>query len=435
MARIPFKEAFLFWLKLGFISFGGPAGQIAIMHQYLVEKKKWLSESKFLHALNYCMLLPGPEAQQLATYTGWLMHGTWGGVVAGSLFVLPSIFVMMGLSILYALKGATAPAIGIFTGVKPAVVAIVLLALWKIGEKALKRPIDVVLAMAALAALVFFNVPYPVVILGAIIIGYAYVQLTGGAGNASAGTAGADSESDFAINRLTVIPHARFSWPSLLIQLAIFLAIWLAPLAVFYCCSNDFKFWKHFSLFFTQTALLTFGGAYSILVYMAQTAVLKLHWLSQWQMVDGLALGETTPGPLIMVLSYVGFMGAFHHFGNSVAAGCVGLLVTTLYTFLPSFVFVLGGAPFIEKTQDNPNLKTALSFVTAAVVGVIGNLAVFTAKAVIFPSGFGFGQISWFALVWVFVSIIAMKRLELSIILWILISAAVGLAGHWAGYI
>ncbi len=432
MRKIPFKDVFVFWLKLGFISFGGPAGQIAIMNQYLVEKKKWISESKFLHALNYCMLLPGPEAQQMATYTGWLMHGAWGGITAGTLFILPSVFIMMGLSALYALQGNTAPAVGIFMGVKPAVVAIVLLALWNIGGKALKRPIDLAIAIVALSGLLFFNVPYPVIILGSMVVGYLYIKITEGKNAGGEQVESEEDESEFVINKTTLIPHAQFKWQKATVQAVAFLALWCLPFVAFFFLSGDFKFWKQLSLFFTQSALFTFGGAYSILVYVAQVAVQKLHWLSQSQMVDGLAMGETTPGPLIMVLTYVGFMGAFHHFGNSVLAGCVGLLLTTYFTFLPSFLFVLVGAPFIEKAHDNANLKTALSFVTAAVVGVIGNLAVFTAKAVVFPARLSFQQVNWVALVWVTISVIAMKRFGVNMIVWILFSAGTGLLLHWA---
>ena len=432
LTKISFKEAFLFWLKLGFISFGGPAGQIAIMHQHLVEKKKWISESKFLHALNYCMLLPGPEAQQLATYTGWLMHGTIGGLTAGLLFILPSVFILLGLSIIYVTYGQLGIVTGVFDALKPAVVAIVFLALWKIGEKALKRKIDYALAGSSLIALLLFKVPYPAVILGAIVVGILYVRFfqpekSTEKDKANAITADEDS---YIINRNSVIAHTRFSLNRFIIQTVTFIVLWSIPFTLFYAFTSDHKFWNELSLFFTKAAFFTFGGAYSVLMYVAQFAVEKLHWLSRSQMVDGLALGETTPGPLIMVLTFVGFMGAFQHFNGSILAASAGLVVTTYYTFFPSFVFVLLGAPVIERTQENKNVKLALGFVTAAVVGVIANLTVFMAKAVLFPISISLNQINWFALIWIVLSVLAMKKFNINMMVWIGISALVGVAKY-----
>ncbi|MDB5284036.1 MAG: chromate transporter [Bacteroidota bacterium] len=432
MNNISFKEAFLFWLKLGFISFGGPAGQIAIMHQHLVEKKKWISESKFLHALNYCMLLPGPEAQQLATYTGWLMHGTLGGITAGLLFILPSVFILLGLSIMYVTYGQLAIVTGIFDALKPAVAAIVFLALWKIASKALKHGVDYLVAITALVALLFFKVPYPLVIIGAILVGVVYVNFFQSQGKTTETSEKTrDDEIQYTINRYSNIPHTKFSIKRFALQATLFIVLWVIPFILFNTLSSDFKFWNQFSLFFTKSAFFTFGGAYSVLMYVAQFAVQKLHWLTQAQMVDGLALGETTPGPLIMVLTFVGFMGAFQHFNGSLVAASMGLLITTYYTFFPSFVFVLLGAPVIERTQENQSVKLILGFVTAAVVGVIANLTIFTAQAVLFPNSISFAQLNWFALIWIAISIIAMKRFNINMILWIAISALAGILKYF----
>ena len=431
MNKISFKEAFLFWLKLGFISFGGPAGQIAIMHQYLVEKKKWISESVFLHALNYCMLLPGPEAQQLATYTGWLMHGTLGGFVAGLLFILPSVFILLGLSIVYVTYGNTPIISGIFYGIKPAVVAIVFLAVWKIGERALKRKIDVALAIASLIALLVFKIPYTLVMIGAIVIGIFYVKVLMPKSSLAEENQNVNDavEEGYIINRRSNSGRT-LNWRNLALKAALFFTIWCLPFLLFYYFAADFKFWSGLSLFYTQAALFTFGGAYSVLTYVAQYAVEKLHWLTQLQMIDGLALGETTPGPLLMVLPFVGFMGAYQHFNNSIIAASIGLLASTYFTFFPSFVFILLGAPIVERTQDNKNIKLALGFVTAAVVGVIANLAIFTARAVLFASTISLANLNWMALIWIIISIIAMKKFKVNMILWIGVSAVVGLMWH-----
>lgn len=426
MNNISFKEAFWFWLKLGFISFGGPAGQIAIMHEYVVEKRKWLSESRFLHALNYCMLLPGPEAQQLATYIGWLMHGVWGGVVAGLLFILPSIFILLGLSVLYVSYGNTDIAKGILYGVQPAVVAVVVLALYKIAQKALKQKIHYAIAVAALLALLVFKVPYPIVILSAIVLGFAYLQFTKKEKQQS-NTANED-ETGYAINGNTIQrSYTKSKW---LVLASIFLALWILPFAV-YQLSSDAAFWQHLSMFFTKAALVTFGGAYSVLLYVSQVAVQQLHWLTQTQMVDGLALGESTPGPLIMVLAFVGFMGGYNNFGGSVLGGSAALLLTTFFTFLPSFAFILLGAPVVERTQQNQNVKRVLGFVTAAVVGVIANLLLFMLMAVYNAHIAGaLSPWQYFPLVWIAISVIAMRYYNINMVLWLGISAGVGAVAH-----
>lgn len=427
MNNISFKEAFWFWLKLGFISFGGPAGQIAIMHEYIVEKKKWLSESRFLHALNYCMLLPGPEAQQLATYIGWLMHGVRGGIVAGLLFILPSVFILLGLSVLYVTYGNTQIAKGILYGVQPAVVAIVLLALYKISQKALKQSIDYVIAVVSLVALLVFKVPYPLVILSAVLLGVVYLQFN--KRNDAAKQQQQSDESGYVINSTNSKQHI-FSKCNWTIMLGVFILLWALPFAIFRFTHNA-PFWQYLSMFFTKAALVTFGGAYSVLLYVSQVAVMELHWLTQAQMVDGLALGESTPGPLIMVLAFVGFMGSYNHFGSSVLYGGVGLLITTFFTFLPSFAFVLLGAPVVERTQENKSVKLVLGFVTAAVVGVIANLFLFMLMA-LYELYIAHALSVWqyFPLLWLAVSVIALKYFNLNMILWLGISAVAGIAAH-----
>ncbi|WP_426062056.1 chromate efflux transporter [Hymenobacter sp. B1770] len=424
-----FAEALRFWLKLGFISFGGPAGQIAIMHTVLVEQKRWLSDAKFLHALNYCMLLPGPEAQQLATYIGWLLHGTRGGLVAGILFVLPSVFILLALSLVYVTLG-TLPALqGVFMGLKPAVLAIIVLAMVKIGQKSLLSPLHYAVAVASFVSIFWLNVPFPLLIIGA-----AGVALVAGklfpapAATAATQAKAAQAEEGYFLTTQSVVPGTGFSGPRLVRQLATAVALWALPLVLFRLLAPDFGFWQGLSAFFTQAAFVTFGGAYAVLPYVAQVSVEKLHWLTQGQMLDGLALGETTPGPLIMVLAFVGFMGGYTHFGGSLAFGTLGLLTTTYYTFLPCFVFILVSAPLIERTQHNSSLKAVLSIITAAVVGVVLNLAVYLGRAVLFPTGqLNLAQVHWPSLTWLLVSLVALYRFKVNMILWIGVSAGAGL--------
>jgi chromate transporter len=380
-----FKEAFLFWLKLGFISFGGPAGQIAIMREFLVEKKKWISNYKFLNSLNYCYLLPGPEAQQLAIYTGWLLHGLKGGLTAGILFVLPSVFVLMTLSIIYAVYGKIPWVYSIFDGLKPAVVAIVITALLKITQKSLSHYVHYIIAISSFIAIFVFNVKFPYIIIGAIILGFILEKYYPKLFKLTDSLRKNEDETEFYINSQSIIPHIGFNLNRLFKQIFTFIICWSLPLVMFYFFGQDFHFWKTLILFFTQAAFFTFGGAYAVLPFVAQVSVEQLNWLSKQQMIDGFALGETTPGPLIMILAFVGFMGGFNYFNGSVMNGIIGLLTTTYYTFLPCFLFVLAGAPIIEKTQANPKLKAVLGIVTAAVVGVILNLTVYFGKAVILP--------------------------------------------------
>jgi chromate transporter len=422
-----FKEAFYFWLKLGFISFGGPAGQIGIMHTFLVDEKKWISDRKFLHALNYCMLLPGPEAQQLAIYIGWLLHGTLGGVVAGTLFVLPSVFILLGLSSIYVIFGKIAWVAALFYGLKPAVVAIVILALIKIGKKSLLSVFHVLIAVASFIGIFFLDIPFPFIILGAIALGWLAKTLfpTLFTGTKSAGE-NLENEQGYYLNMDTEVPGTGFQAGRLFKQILTIGFLWALPFIVF-STSEGASFWQQLVGFFTKAAFVTVGGAYAVLPYVAQVAVEDFHWLTNLEMIDGLALGETTPGPLIMVLAFVGFMAGYHHFGGSLLMGALGLVTTTWYTFLPCFLFILAGAPIIEKTQSNKSVKAILGVVTAAVVGVVLNLTVYFARAVVFPQGLDFTRIDYFSLAWIIISFLAMYRFKIGMIKWIGISALAGL--------
>jgi chromate transporter len=432
MQKPSFKEAFWFWLKLGFISFGGPAGQIAIMHEFLVEKKRWISNSRFLHALNYTMILPGPEAQQLATYTGWLLHGTKGGLIAGIFFVLPSMFILLALTVLYAKYGDIPWVYALFEGLKPAVLAIVILALIKIGKKSLHTFFHYLVGLGAFICIFFFNISFPIIILAALLIAFAvqkfYPNLF--VKSQTAINQSIKDESGYFINnehKSEVKPHVWL----FVRQLTIVAMLWFIPLIIFYLLDINFYFWKQLVLFFTQAALVTFGGAYAVLPYVAQVSVEKLHWLSELQMIDGLALGETTPGPLVMVLVFVGFMAAYNNQNGSLIAGSFGLVTTAFYTFLPCFLFIFAGAPIIERTRDNRMIREALSIVTSAVVGVVLNLTLYLGKAVIFPNEFIFLQIDFISIGWIAISFIAMYQFRVGMIRWIAISAAFGLVNYF----
>jgi len=432
MKKPSFIEAFWFWLKLGFISFGGPAGQIAIMHEFLVEKKKWISESRFLHALNYTMILPGPEAQQLATYTGWLLHGTKGGLVAGIFFVLPSMFILLSLTALYATYGNIPWVYAMFDGLKPAVMAIVILALIKIGKKSLHTIFHFFIAGAAFVGIFFFNLPFPLIILAAILMAFiAKWSLRGLFVQTQAAKKQlAKDEANYFINHNHTVPNAGFELGVLARQILTAFFLWVIPLGLFYTFNSDFTFWKQLSIFFTKAAFVTFGGAYAVLPYVAQVSVEKLNWLTELQMIDGLALGETTPGPLVMVLVFVGFMAGYNHYQDSLLMGTLGLVATTFYTFVPCFLFIFAGAPIIEKTRENHKIKQALSLVTAAVVGVVLNLTIYLGKAVVFPGELTFWQIDSITLSWIGVSFVAMYRFKVNMILWIGVSAASGLVHY-----
>jgi len=392
---VSFWQAFMFWLKLGFISFGGPAGQIALMHEELVVRRKWLSEKRFLHALNYCMVLPGPEAQQLATYIGWLMHKTRGGVAAGVLFVLPSLFLLIGLSWLYIAYGQVTWVAGLFYGIKPAVAAIVLQAAYRIGSRVLHNNLLWTIAIASFMAIFALNVPFPLIVLAAAIIGFVGGRLSPASLRMGGGHAAvAVSTVNALIGDDTPTPsHAVFTWKRLWQVLLAAALLWLVPMGLLMVQFG----WDHtltqMSWFFTKAALLTFGGAYAVLPYVFQGAVEQFGWVTATQMMDGLALGETTPGPLIMVVAFVGFVGAYAQAllgpDSLFLAGALAATLVTWFTFLPSFIFILAGGPFVESTQNDLKFTAPLTAITAAVVGVILNLALFFGYHTVWPQGFG----------------------------------------------
>jgi chromate transporter len=436
---VGFREALRFWLKLGFISFGGPAGQIAIMHQELVEKRRWISERRYLHALNYCMLLPGPEAQQLATYIGWLLHGVKGGIAAGALFVLPSLFILIALSWIYLVYGDLPAVASILYGIKPAVTAIVLFAAWRIGSRALKNVLLGGIAAAAFVAIFVLKLPFPAIVLGAGLLGMLGGKFmpdrfrTGGAHAATA----AGPHAPAVIDDDTPTPaHARFAWPRFARYFAIGLALWAGALGALWILFDWGGVLTQMGWFFTKAALLTFGGAYAVLPYVYQNAVEAHGWLTATQMIDGLALGETTPGPLIMVVAFVGFVGGWARelFGPEqlFLAGAAGATVATFFTFLPSFLFILLGGPLVETTHGDLKFTAPLTAITAAVVGVILNLALFFAYHVLWPAGFG-GVFEWPALVIGAAAFVALWRFNVGVIPVIAACALAGLAKAWLG--
>ena len=428
-----FGEALGYWWRLGWISFGGPAGQIAIMHHELVERRRWISEARFLHALNYCMLLPGPEAQQLATYIGWMLHRTWGGIAAGALFVLPSLFVLIALSWLYMAYGHVAAIAGILYGIKPAVTAIVLHAAWRIGSRALKSPPLWAIAAAAFVAIYAFDVPFPAIVLAAGVLGalggrFAPKQFATGGGH----RAGDAPHAPAVIDDATPTPeHARFRASRLAAVIAVGLLLWGGTLGALALAFGPAGELVQMGWFFTKAALLTFGGAYAVLPYVVQGAVGTYGWLTAPQMIDGLALGETTPGPLIMVVAFVGFVGGWAKqiFGpeHLFAAGALAACVATWFTFLPSFLFILAGGPLVESTHGQLRFTAPLTGITAAVVGVIVNLAVFFAVHVFWPNGFA-GAFDWTSALIGLGAVVALFRFKLGIIPVIGICGALGLA-------
>ena len=392
-ASVSFWQAFGFWLKLGFISFGGPAGQIAIMHEELVVRRRWLSEKRFLHALNYCMVLPGPEAQQLATYIGWLMHKTRGGIVAGVLFVLPSLFLLIALSWIYIAYGQVAWVAGLFYGIKPAVTAIVIQAAHRIGSRALKNNLLLAIAAASFVAIFALNVPFPLIVLAAALIGFVGGRMR--PESFSAGGGHAASQANFGtalINDDTPTPsHAVFSFKRLMQVLLSGFVLWALPMGYLVTQNGWDHTFTQMSWFFTKAALLTFGGAYAVLPYVYQGAVEQFGWITATQMIDGLALGETTPGPLIMVVAFVGFVGGYVKAvlgpDSLFLAGALAAMLVTWFTFLPSFIFILAGGPFVESTHNDLKFTAPLTAITAAVVGVIANLALFFGYHTLWPQG------------------------------------------------
>lgn len=430
---VAFRDALRFWIKLGFISFGGPAGQIAIMHRELVERRRWIGEERFLHALNYCMLLPGPEAQQLAIYIGWLLHRTWGGIVAGAFFVIPSIFVLMGLTYVYAAHGHVPAVVAVVAGCKPVVVAIVVEAVLKIGARALKRRVHALIAAIAFLAIYFLHVPFPLIVLAAALIGLAGVRFLPGlfsAAPASAPSHAAVEASESAVidDNAPLPPHTRPSARRAMRTLAVGVALWLVPFVVLVATRGWQSLHAQLYRFFTLAAFVTFGGAYAVLAYVTQVATTSYGWLTQAQAVDGLALAETTPGPLIMVLQFIGFLAAWQHpEGMSpLASAVVGALVTTYTTFLPCFLFILIGAPYVEQIRGNRHVSSALSGVTAAVVGVVLNLALVFGAAVIWPQGFA-GGTSYFALALSAAAFVVLYRYKIDVLWVVLGGGALGI--------
>jgi chromate transporter len=434
---VSFGAAFLYWLRLGFISFGGPAGQIAIMHQELVEQKRWISERRFLHALNYCMLLPGPEAQQLAVYIGWLMHRTWGGIVAGTLFVLPSFFILALLSWLYLAFGHVPAVAGVLYGIKPAVTALVLFAAYRIGTRTLKNGVLIAIAFAAFVAIAIFKLPFPAIVLAAALIGVLGGRLAPAKFAAGGGHGKAEKHYGPAlIDDDTPTPaHARFSKARLAQVVGVGIGLWLAAMAVLLLTGGWQATLTQMGWFFTKAALMTFGGAYAVLPYVYQGAVENYHWLTASQMIDGLALGETTPGPLIMVVTFVGFVGGWTHalFGSDslLLAGVAAAAVVTFFTFLPSFVFILLGGPLVESTHGDLKFTAPLTAITAAVVGVILNLAAFFGYHVLWPQGLS-GNFEGVSAIIGILALSALVRLKANVISVILGSGLAGMVWQLA---
>lgn len=429
---VTFLQALKLWCKLGFMGFGGPAAQISLMHRELVEQRRWISEKRFLHALNYCMLLPGPEAQQLATYMGWLMHRTRGGIAAGVLFVLPSLFFLITLSWLYIAYGHVPLIAGLFYGIKPAITAVVVHAVHRIGSRALKNGFMWGIAASSFVAIFAMNVPFPIIVAVAALIGYLggrYIPH-----KFTVGGAHGDAKKSYGpalIDDDTPAPaHARFSWRRLMwIALAGGL-LWLVPMAVLTLLLGWHHTLTQMGWFFTKAALLTFGGAYAVLPYIYQGAIGHYNWLTPTQMIDGLALGEANPGPLIMVVAFVGFVGAYVQalFGPELqfAAGATAAVLVTWFTFLPSFIFILAGGPLVESTHGNLKFTAPLTGITAAVVGVILNLAVFFAYHVLWPQGFS-GSFDAIAALMTMAAAVALVRYKRSVLHVIAASAALGL--------
>ena len=437
-AAVSLWEAFGYWLKLGFVSFGGPAGQISMMHTELVERRRWISEHRFLHALNYTMVLPGPEAQQLATYIGWLMHGTLGGIMAGVLFVLPSLIILIVLTWIYLVYGNVPVVAGILYGIKPAVTAIVLFAAYRIGSKALRNGILWAIAAAAFVAIFALHVPFPYIVLGAGIIGYIGGHVAPDRFRAGGGHGASDKSFGPAlIDDHTPVPGwARFRWSSTFVHIVVGLSIWVLIEGALYVTYGWQGPLTQMGWFFTKAALVTFGGAYAVLPYVYQGGVEHYQWLTGAQMIDGLALGETTPGPLIMIVAFVGFVGGWTKeiFGpdNLMLAGAAGATVATVFTFLPSFLFILVGGPAVEATRHDVKFTAPLTGITAAVVGVVINLAVFFAWHVLWPGGTEAepfkGDFEWFSLIITIAAFLALWRFQLGIIPVIIASASAGLA-------
>ena len=430
--KISFYEALKFWLKLGFISFGGPAGQISIMHEELVVAKRWISDKRFMHALNYTMLLPGPEAQQLATYIGWLMHGMRGGIVAGLLFVLPSFFILCTLAWLYLVYGELTSVQGILYGVKPAVVAIVLFAAYRIGKNTLKNPLLWFYAGAAFFCIAVLKIGFPYIVFAAGVSGWIISQVRSDWFNVDEHhlVSSADQQHVAIINDESPVPeHARFNLKRFLGFLSIGVLCCVAIMVTLIISYGWQSVFAQMAWFFTKAALVTFGGAYAVLPYVHQGGVEVYGWLSSTQMIDGLALGETTPGPLIMIVAFVGFVGGWTadiaSSGSTIYVAWFCAAIATLFTFLPSFIFILVGGPLVEKTRDDLKFTAPLTAITASVVGVILNLALFFSIHTFWPQGFGY-TFEWLSLGLAITAFIALLRFKIGVIPIIIVAAIIG---------
>lgn len=423
---IPFYSAFRYWLTLGFINFGGPAGQIALMHRDLVERRGWISEPRFLHALNFCMLLPGPEALQLAIYIGWLLNGTWGGVVAGLCFVLPSIGVLLALSYVYAAYGSMTLVAGLFAGIKPVIVAIVVEAGIKIAKRALIRPLHLWTAGMAFLAIFVFKIPFPLIVLAAGLTGWGLARSKPAIFSSSEKTK--NGHSDDVKQHVSLMKNALSPQPSPKKIVSFFLALWLAPFITLMVLTSHNSLYAQTYLFFTKAAFVTFGGAYAVLAYVSQSVVDSYGWLTHGQMIDGFALAETTPGPLIMVLQFIGFMAGWNHpegLTQGVSAA-LNAFLTTYSTFLPCFLFILLGAPYIEILRGNRNLTGALSTITAAVVGVIMNLGIILGWSIFWPDGLS-GKFNEVAFTISVAAFLALFRYQMNIFWVLLIGGLLGI--------
>ncbi len=433
--RVSLGVALRFWLLLGLISFGGPAGQIALMQVELVDRRRWISQRRFTQALNFCLILPGPEAQQLATYLGWLLHGTRGGVLAGVLFVLPSLFILAGLAWVYLAFGALPIVAGIFYGIKPAVVAVVCQAVQRLARRALRHRALWAIAVAAFGAVFFLHVGFPWVLAGAALIGLAGARLAPAvwAGN-SHPTAAAALIDDHTPRSA----HTYFKWGRALRVLAVGAALWVFPMAILVALTGWTSTFTQMAWFFTKAALLTFGGAYAVLPYVYQSAVVNYHWVTPTQMIDGLALGETTPGPLIMVVAFVGFVAAYveGRFGVDARplAGAFGAALATWFTFLPSFVFILLGGPLVESNFEAWQFDAPLAAIAAAVVGVMTNLAVFFVSHVLWPHGLAVAP-DWTALLIAGLTLLGLLRFKLRVTHAIAVSALCGWGAQALGLV
>jgi len=421
-----FPEALRFWWKLGWISFGGTAAHLATLHEELVVKKCWIQEAEFFHALSHCMILPGPEAQQLATYIGWKLHGIRGGITAGTLFVLPSTIVLLALSLVYVRFGSLPWVAAMIYGLRPAVVVLVALALQRVAARTLHTRLQQSVALAAFAAITFFQAAIPAVMLAAILLGILLVSffprfiVTTQSGN--------DMHSISA----TEVGYGKALLRSIVRTAAIACVLWSLPLLALYCLSPDFAFWRQLSLFFTKTALVTIGGSYTVIPYVAHQVVTKYHWLTPTQMLDGFSLAETTPGPLIIVVAYIGFIAAFNHFHGSVIVATLALFVTVFYVFHPCFAFVFAGAPFVKITYGKQGIESVLRLITAVVVAAMLNLLLFLLRGTLFPTDHvAISGLDVFAAIWVAVSFVLLQKLRIGMAWFVGLSLLSGLAHLW----